>query len=64
MKADLYVSVDIEADGPIPGMYSMLAVGMAVAGRFDGHEFTAAKPAEATFYRELFQWVEARRSHA
>jgi len=53
VKADLYVSVDIEADGPIPGMYSMLAVGMAVAGRFDGHEFTAAKPTEATFYREL-----------
>ena len=24
MSADLYISVDIEADGPIPGPYSML----------------------------------------
>jgi hypothetical protein len=50
---DLYISVDIEADGPIPGPYSMLSFGMAVAGSFDGSTFTARDPAAETFYREL-----------
>ncbi len=39
---ELYVAVDVEADGPIPGPYSMLALGMAVVGRDDKR-----------FYREL-----------
>lgn len=39
---ELYVAVDVEADGPIPGPYSMLSLGMAVAGR-----------SELTFYTEL-----------
>jgi hypothetical protein len=52
-QADLYVSVDIEADGPIPGRYSMLALGMCVAGRFDGEHFEARDPTAQTFYREL-----------
>jgi hypothetical protein len=29
---DLYVSADIESDGSIPGEYSMLSFGVAVAG--------------------------------
>ena len=28
-KPEVYVSIDIEADGPIPGLYSMLSVGAA-----------------------------------
>jgi hypothetical protein len=52
-QADLYVSVDIEADGPIPGRYSMLALGMCVAGRFDGAQFEARDPTAQTFYCEL-----------
>jgi hypothetical protein len=52
-RADLYVSIDVEADGPVPGPYSMLSFGLAVAGRFDGKRFTARDPAEQTFYREL-----------
>ena len=51
--ADLYFSVDIEADGPIPGPYSMLSLGMAIAGRFDGERFETCEPAERTFYAEL-----------
>lgn len=51
--ADLYISGDIEADGPIPGAYSMLAFGLAVAGRFDGRTFSVRDPEAATFYREL-----------
>lgn len=52
-RPDVYFSVDVEADGPIPGPYSMLSLGAAVAGRFDGVEFTAADPTVDTFYREL-----------
>ncbi|MGE0504091.1 MAG: 3'-5' exoribonuclease [Solirubrobacterales bacterium] len=53
MKSDVYISADIEADGPIPGPYSMLAFGLAVAGRFDGNRFEAAGSDRETFYREL-----------
>jgi hypothetical protein len=52
-KRELYVSVDIEADGPIPGQYSMLSFGMAACGTFDGMAFEVADPAERTFYAEL-----------
>jgi 3'-5' exoribonuclease Rv2179c-like domain len=53
LKSDLYISADIEADGPIPGPYSMLAFGLTVAGHYDGKLFDAADPEAATFYREL-----------
>ncbi|MFD8722473.1 exonuclease [Streptomyces sp. NPDC059629] len=50
---DVYICCDIEADGPIPGPYSMLSLGMSVAGRFDGRTFTRLDPAAETFYAEL-----------
>ncbi|MFD2685480.1 exonuclease [Streptomyces phyllanthi] len=53
LKPSLYISVDIEADGPIPGPYSMLSFGAAVAGRQDADGFAPADPEERTFYREL-----------
>ncbi|TDE20831.1 exonuclease [Actinomadura sp. 6K520] len=52
-RVELYVSADIEADGPIPGPYSMLSFGLAVCGTFDGTRFTAPDPSEETFYAEL-----------
>uniref|UniRef100_A0AAU2JWK0 MTH938/NDUFAF3 family protein n=1 Tax=Streptomyces sp. NBC_00049 TaxID=2903617 RepID=A0AAU2JWK0_9ACTN len=52
-RPSLYISVDIEADGPIPGPYSMISFGAAVAGRQDGPSYTAADPERETFYREL-----------
>lgn len=52
-RSDVLMSVDIEADGPIPGEYSMLSFGLAVAGTYDGTEFQAADPEERTFYAEL-----------
>ena len=42
MKEDVFVSVDTEADGPIPGDYSMISFGAVVVGA-----------PERTFYREL-----------
>ncbi|MEW2249629.1 exonuclease [Streptomyces sp. NPDC006975] len=53
VRPSLYLSVDIEADGPIPGPYSMLSLGAAVAGVQDADGFRAADPEERTFYREL-----------
>src|SRR5688572_13059705 len=50
---DIYISADIEADGPIPGRYSMLSFGLVVSGRFDGAAFVPLEPGEKTFYREL-----------
>ena len=52
-RGDVYISADVEADGPIPGRYSMLAFGLAVAGARDGAAFRRADPAAQTFYREL-----------
>jgi hypothetical protein len=53
VKPSLYISVDIEADGPVPGPYSMLSFGAAVAGRQDGAGYEPCDPAKHTFYREL-----------
>lgn len=58
-RADLYISADIEADGPIPGRYSMLSLGLTVAGRFDGVRFERRDPTSQTFYRELRPISEA-----
>jgi hypothetical protein len=50
---DVFISADVEADGPVPGPNSMLSFGLAVAGRFDGERFERADPSARTFYREL-----------
>lgn len=47
MRHDLYISVDIEADGPMPGPYSMVSLGAVVVG-----EHTKTGPGDG-FYREL-----------
>ncbi|MDT9687370.1 exonuclease [Streptomyces sp. P9(2023)] len=52
-KAEFYVSADVEADGPVPGPFSMSSFGLAVAGAHDGSVFNACDPAERTFYAEL-----------
>ncbi len=50
---DVYLSADVETDGPIPGRFSLLSFGLCVAGRGDGETFERADPEAATFYREL-----------
>lgn len=52
-QPDLYISADVETDGPIPGPYSMLSFGLAVVGSYDGHRFERWSPGSETFYREL-----------
>jgi hypothetical protein len=41
---ELYIASDVEADGPIPGPYSMLSLGMAVVGRPELSFYTEMKP--------------------
>ena len=45
--------MDTEADGPIPGPYSMVSLGACAAGSYDGATFTAIDPETHTFYAEL-----------
>ncbi|GAA4225652.1 hypothetical protein GCM10022254_08000 [Actinomadura meridiana] len=52
-KREAYFSVDVEADGPIPGPYSMLSFGMSACGTFDGDVFAPVDPSKETFYAEL-----------
>lgn len=46
---ELYVAVDVEADGPIPGPYSMISLGMAVAGRPELAFYTELRPISEEF---------------
>src|SRR5712692_9472618 len=49
---ELYVAVDVEADGPIPGPFSMLSLGMAVAGHADLTFYTELRPISPDFVPE------------
>lgn len=52
-NGDAYISVDVETDGPIPGPYSMLSLGMAYCGSFDGRTMEITPHPTKTFYIEL-----------
>jgi len=44
MPQEVYISVDIEASGPIPGEFSMLSIGACVVGREDVRFYAELKP--------------------
>jgi hypothetical protein len=46
---ELYIAVDVEADGPIPGPYSMLSLGMALVGEPETRFYTELKPISEEF---------------
>jgi DNA polymerase III epsilon subunit-like protein len=46
---EIYVAADIEADGPIPGAYSMISLGLAAVGFPDRTFYTELKPISADF---------------
>jgi Exonuclease len=51
---EVYVSVDVEADGPVPGPYSLVSLGACVAAvRGADGEIEIVDPEAHTFYREL-----------
>ncbi|MGD8603264.1 MAG: hypothetical protein PVF49_01695 [Anaerolineales bacterium] len=49
-KPELYIATDVEADGPIPGPYSMISLGMSVVGHPDQTFYTEIKPISDDFY--------------
>lgn len=49
---ELYIAVDVEADGPIPGPYSMLSLGMAVTGQPQHQFYTEIRPISDDFVPE------------
>jgi hypothetical protein len=49
---DVYISADIETDGPIPGPYSMLSFAFVEIGRSDGRQLIRSS-SPRSFYREL-----------
>jgi hypothetical protein len=48
-KPELYIATDVEADGPIPGPYSMISLGMSVVGQPDLVFYTEIKPISDDF---------------
>jgi hypothetical protein len=50
---DIYISVDVESDGPIPGPFSMLSLALVAIATFDGEHFERLDPQAAARYWEL-----------
>ena len=46
---ELYIATDVEADGPIPGPYSMISLGMSVVGDPEKTFYTELKPISDKF---------------
>lgn len=46
---ELYIACDVEADGSIPGPYSMISLGMAVAGMPEEKFYTEIRPISENF---------------
>jgi len=55
--SEVYISVDIEASGPIPGTYSMLALGACEVGRTDRRFYVELRPTSALFVPEAMKVV-------
>jgi hypothetical protein len=46
---EIYIATDVEADGPIPGPYSMISLGMSVVGMPEYSFYTEIKPISNDF---------------
>lgn len=55
MTAVVFISVDIESDGPIPGDYSMLSLGACVVGNADQTFYIELKPISSKFQNEALE---------
>jgi DNA polymerase III epsilon subunit-like protein len=51
----VYISVDIEASGPIPGEYSMLSVGACKVGDMDKNFYVELRPISERFTEEAIR---------
>jgi hypothetical protein len=52
-RTEIYISADIESDGPIPGTYSMLSFGLAAVATFDGERVQRLDARSNARYWEL-----------
>lgn len=52
MQNEMYISVDVEASGPIPGEYSMLSLGACVVGATEKNFYVELKPLSNKFDAE------------
>ncbi len=48
-RPEIYISIDVEANGPIPGEFSMTALGACVVGRPDETFYVELKPLHDRF---------------
>jgi ribonuclease T len=56
-ESELYLSVDIEAAGPVPGTYSMLSLGACVVGGRSETFYAEFKPINGNFVPEALEVV-------
>lgn len=52
---EVFISVDIEASGPIPGEYSMLSIGACVVGNPDESFYVELKPVNDHFIQRALE---------
>ncbi|HET8814494.1 MAG TPA: hypothetical protein VFM51_06015 [Solirubrobacterales bacterium] len=52
-RPDLYISADVETDGPVPGSFSLLSFALTLVGRYDGRRFERFPIGKHSIYREL-----------
>ena len=55
MKSEIYISVDIEASGPIPGEYSMLSLGAAVVNDISKTFYIELKPINDNYIQRALE---------
>lgn len=54
---EIYISVDVETDGPIPGDFNMVSLGASLCGKFKSWAGWQRTGGGNTFYRELLTAV-------
>lgn len=60
----MWISVDIEADGPCPGIYSMIELGAVVVdpqGKFDNTFYASFRPMTEAFNQESLRAIGTSR---
>src|SRR5438876_519229 len=60
---EIYISVDIEASGPIPGKYSMLALGACVVGNSEQRFYVEIAPISEAYVPEAMNIVGHSLNH-
>lgn len=51
-KGDLYISVDVEASGPVPGEYSMLSIGASEVGNVNRNFYAELQPISKRYVKQ------------